>query len=190
MDGNEFDGLPDGFGHWPAGFIDGEGCFTVYKQKPRYRIKRERRPGKGQWNRGTTKADYRPRFSLALRDDDIKILEEIAERLQIGRIHRKHTQAKGNAHSAAQWNVMDHNGCMKLIRLLERFPLRAKKKRDFELWREAVAESCRRFRSKPRLESAYLALKNVKEYKSTEIETDSKASETARQLDLFAPEVA
>src|SRR4051812_25416446 len=60
----------DGFGHWLAGFIDGEGCFrlhTLYDSRYAY----------------TYYACY---FALDLRDDDTAVLEECVKRTGLGRV--------------------------------------------------------------------------------------------------------
>jgi hypothetical protein len=58
------DAIDPGFGHWFAGFVDGEGCFLIT------------RVGKS----------YRCIFSLHLRGDDRPILEEIHRNLGIGTV--------------------------------------------------------------------------------------------------------
>lgn len=110
------------FGHWLAGFVDGEGCFQILKRT-------------GGAHRG-----YRCRFVMALRADDGAILEEIRARTGLGTIYRR--VAKARPADAPQWRfeVNTKESCLALVRLLDRHPLRAKKARDYALWREAVLE--------------------------------------------------
>lgn len=113
-------GIDAAFGHWFAGFTDGEGCF---------RIKRT--------NMGT----YQCRFSIGLRADDEPILREIRERLGVGiLVHSGRDSIKQE-----QWRL-EVNAKAEvtfLARVFDAFPLRAKKARDFEIWRHAVEVWCR-----------------------------------------------
>jgi hypothetical protein len=105
------------FGHWLAGFIDGEGCFRVHKEK-----------------RG---AYYACHFTLKVRDDDTPILEEVVLRTGIG--HLKADIVRGTSKPAMVWVVQSKAETLKLVAFLDQFPLRAKKSRDYAIWREAVA---------------------------------------------------
>ena len=106
------------FSHWLAGFIDGEGCFRVHKEK--------------------AGAYYACHFALKLRDDERPILEEIVTRTAIG--HLKHdTVRNGNSRPCLVWVVQSKADCIKLVALLDCFPLRARKAKDYAVWREAVA---------------------------------------------------
>ncbi|MFB3883346.1 MAG: LAGLIDADG family homing endonuclease [Armatimonadota bacterium] len=115
----------DAFGIWLSGFVDGEGCFTVRQHKSL-----------------TSAAGFRWAilFSLALRADDIQILHEIHRFWGVGsvRIEQRLT-SKVNAKPCAVYQVRrlrDHRDV--LVPHFLRYPLRAKKARDFELWRKAV----------------------------------------------------
>lgn len=107
--------MEDGFGHWLAGFIDGEGCFTIIQHI------------NGSWE---------IKFYLTLRDDDISILETIQNQLGIGRIYR--TRAHGTSRPQASWRVTRIRECLQFIEVLDQFPLRARKAQDYKIWREAV----------------------------------------------------
>jgi hypothetical protein len=119
--------LDPGFGHWLAGFIDGEGCFRIHVHKHR-----------GQH-------DCRPEveFRLALRDDDAPILDEIVARTGIGCVTTHRRALQGNQKPAVEWKVTGQANTAKLVRLLDTYPLRAKKCRDFEIWKRAVRISAR-----------------------------------------------
>lgn len=105
------------FGHWLAGFIAGEGCFRVHKEK-----------GGGY---------YACHFTLKLRDDERPILEEIVARTGIG--HLKPDLVRGNSNPCLVWVVQSKAECVKLVALLDQFPIRARKAKDYAIWREAVA---------------------------------------------------
>lgn len=115
---------PADWGHWFAGFVDGEGCFGAYIQAA----------GHGD----TAHFD----FTIRLREDDYAILETIRDMLGgIGRLSRQRCARGGNP--VAQWKVSNPGECMLLVRVFEVYPLRAKKARDFDLWRQGVREEAR-----------------------------------------------
>lgn len=104
------------FGNWIAGFIDGEGCFFI--------VMVPKRPG-----------GFRPAFSLAVRADDAAVVHQLHEALDLGTVHY-YTATNGNR--VVRWSVQSRADCAALIKFLEDHPLRAKKKNDFDLWKEAV----------------------------------------------------
>jgi len=109
---------PD-FGHWFAGLVDGEGCFTL----------RLATLGNKQY--------VQPGFHLGLRDDDEPILLEICSRLEINKPLKRERAYKGS-HPQAEISISSWKLCRKLVDLFDSFPLRAKKKYDYDIWREAV----------------------------------------------------
>jgi hypothetical protein len=116
------------FGHWLAGFVDGEGSFTIASQS---RVK---------GNRGS----FACIFKIALHADDAPILWEISERTGIGTVRTG--TPKSQKGPRATWAVQSKHDCLRLIEILERFPLRAKKARDFKIWSEAVHEWATKYR--------------------------------------------
>jgi hypothetical protein len=105
------------FGNWLAGFIDGEGCFGLYK--------RSDSPG------------WAARFFVKLRDDDADVLLMCRDTLGIGTIRyiREPNPAWG---SQVLWTVSSRADRLALVAILDDCPLRAKKRKDYALWREAV----------------------------------------------------
>ncbi len=114
----------DYFGAWLSGFVDGEGSFGLcqfYHGKQRYFISR---------------AD----FFLGLRDDDAEVIRQIQSYWQCGSIHfsKQKTNVAG-ANPAVNFRVHRAVDLMKIIvPHFEKFPLMAKKSRDFEIWKLAV----------------------------------------------------
>lgn len=105
----------DAFGHYIAGFVDGEGCFTITKGK---------------------QGRYCPEFLIHLAAGDIEILEYIQHRLGG---HIRTTPAKRAGVSATvKLRVCKKSECLEIVSFFNKYPLRAKKRLDFELWSNAV----------------------------------------------------
>ena len=102
------------FGHWLAGFADGEGCFRIRRVVDTYQCL----------------------FQIGLHERDSSILREIQDNLGIGNISR----FKNSQHPSFQcrWTVTDKSGCLRIVQIFEEFPLRSKKKEDFYIWKQAV----------------------------------------------------
>lgn len=106
------------FGHWFAGFVDGEGSFLI----PRV--------GKS----------YRCIFTLHLRGDDRPILEEIHKTLAIGTLCDLPPYGERGINPTARWEVVRKQEVIALRDIFLMFPLRAKKATDFAIWSRAVDE--------------------------------------------------
>lgn len=101
------------FLNWLAGFIDGEGSFQIKKN--------------GEL-----------RFSLALRHDDVAILEEIARRTGLGKVAYRQSCLTRTSKPQSRWEIWRRADAVALCDILRKHPLRAKKARDFEIWAEGV----------------------------------------------------
>lgn len=110
-------------GDYIAGFVDGEGCFALNFRRD---VRRERK--------GTPVYFYWDvEFAIFLRADDRPILEKIQQTLLCGRI------GNPTKTGAVRFSVYHMDDLVeKVIPFFERYPLRAKKFHDFELWKEAV----------------------------------------------------
>lgn len=131
---------PADFGHWLAGFIDGEGSFTIplFKHKD-----------------GTIRI-CGVRFHLGLRDDDSDIIHEILTKLGFGAIvHQRgsYDDRYGKRHRPQTFfQLNSHVDCLKLVKFLDKYPLRAKKAKSYAIWRLAVLEKMKG----PQQDKAYL----------------------------------
>jgi hypothetical protein len=104
---------------WFAGFADGEGYFQLRRQN----------------NRGWR---IEPRFRIHLRSDDAEVLHHL--RAAFGGSVR---DGKNGVWSPqAHWLVSSKADLRGLVEYFHRFPLRAKKARDCEVWCEAVEVYC------------------------------------------------
>lgn len=135
--------LEPNFGHWLAGFIDGEGCFSIYKV-------------------GST---YSPRFEMHLRDDDSPIVLEIYEKLgELGRI--SYSRSTNSSKPQIRWHIHSKFDCLHLVSILDKFSLRAKKLRDYNVWREAVLTWNRLERTgSQELKPFYEHLQEIRQYR-------------------------
>ena len=136
---------------WFAGFVDGEGSFTIRTKES-----------------GVT---WQNQLTIRLRDDDLDVLVEIQERLGFGAVYR-FPASPGNEHDVADWRCFSRADCHKLVKILDAHPLRAKKARDYAVWREAVIENLKPFEQRDRAKMRYLAdkIKLVRSYDAPEVE--------------------
>ena len=110
-------------GDYIAGFIDGEGCFTIVIAK--HKTKKLR-------------LDARLHFQIEVRSDDKEILQDIQETLDCGRIYDLSYERYGwNPHVELKVSSLSEiTG--KLIPFLKKYPLRAKKRHSYALFLQAV----------------------------------------------------
>lgn len=124
--------MQDSFGNWLAGFTDGEGNFQ-YRQ-----------------THGRSDAMFR----IILREDDKKILEEIRNNLGCGKLFYRDMADKSNWNPLYQSKNMRNQWVFKvqntydlierIIPLFDKYPLRAKKKKQYEKWKKQVIEKWER----------------------------------------------
>jgi hypothetical protein len=107
---SEFDG------HALAGLLDAEGSFVI--------------------NANNSGRNWVCAMTLALRLDDGDVLTDLCRSSGLGHVVR--TAARRNSRPQACWRIASKRECLELARMLRRFPLRARKRRDFEIWWEAV----------------------------------------------------
>jgi hypothetical protein len=141
-------GVNDVDGHALAGFIEAEASFDI-------------RPNNGgrSWLCGMT---------LTQRADDADMLIDIVRVTGLGRLHQR--PARRTSHPQVCWSVKSKLECRHLVGLLERYPLRGRKCREFATWAAAVSEWTESLygaggaESHPRL-SAYAAeLRDLRRY--------------------------
>lgn len=119
----------DYFGAWLSGFVDGEGCFTC------------------DWDKSHHIGQLQ--FRIELRHDDKLILERIRSFLRCGRMGTRIHNASNTQPSV--WFCVRPIEELKRIVVpnFEKYPLLAKKHRDFETWKLAV-QLMYRIHQKPR----------------------------------------
>jgi len=123
---NNNDRLP---GDYIAGFTDGEGCFSLNYR----REKRMERKGHPSYYRWTT---Y---FYIVSRHDDKEILKRIKGVLKCGKIYTLNKRGIKNGTASVQYAVQNFQDIVdKVIPFFHKYPLQAKKNKDFDLWEKAV----------------------------------------------------
>lgn len=110
----EYAELEPKWASWFTGLVDGEGCFYI-------------------GNDGC-------QFLINMRADDDELLKMIRDVLGFGRIHyvRDTSTAYAIRRPACRFEVSRKQDCIQITHIFDRFPLRSRKARDFEVWREAV----------------------------------------------------
>lgn len=109
-------------GDYIAGFVDGEGCFYIHFRRT-IRYERKNKPVYFHWDIG---------FTIVLRADDKDILQKIKNTLNCGRISI-------SKNGQVRYEVSDMSDLTnKIAPFFENHLLRAKKKFDFILWKEAL----------------------------------------------------
>jgi hypothetical protein len=102
--------------HALAGFLDAEATFTIHPN-----------------NGGST---WGCAMSVSVRLDDGDVLADLCRSSGLGHVCTK--RAHRGSRPQASWQIASKRECLELARLLTRFPLRARKRRDSEIWSSAV----------------------------------------------------
>ena len=109
--------------NYVCGFVDGEACFTIVISK--HKTKK-------------LGLDARLHFEIELRDDDLKILQDIQETLECGRIYHLNYERYG-WHPHVELKVSSIKKIRdKIIPFFKKHPLRGKKRHSFELFTKAA----------------------------------------------------
>jgi hypothetical protein len=110
------------FGSWLSGFVDGEGCFALAVCKMNgYRVPTAH-------------------FVIQLRADDIDVLIKIQQYLKCGSVaYNPNNKGAGTSKPSARFTVHNTQHLHDiLIPHFEKYPLEAKKQRDFAIWSKGV----------------------------------------------------
>lgn len=133
---NDFSSQHGIFGYWLAGFIDGEGYFGVdiHKQIAGQPYK----AGNGKiYEHKTNSYQFHPVFKVSLRSDDYEILESVQRWLGFGKIALAVKCNNGDKYRSGYY-IQTIEDALKLIKIIDQYPLMAKKRYDYQRWREIV----------------------------------------------------
>ncbi len=111
------------FASWLSGFVDGEGYFGL------------------GWFNNTSRGKPGPgaRFRIDLRSDDHEILRLIQSYFTVGLIGDIAKRGNGNQNPGFRFNInRPRHHVLHVVPHFERYPLMAKKRRDFEIWKIGV----------------------------------------------------
>jgi hypothetical protein len=113
------------FGHWLAGFTDGEGCF---------RLRGELRKS------GYKQYQLLAQFCISLRTDDSPVLKLIQSYFGCGVLYvDPRSYHKHEAHPKSTFRITTTKDLVeKVIPHFKKFTLNAKKSRDFVIWEQGV----------------------------------------------------
>jgi len=110
--------------YYLAGFIDGEGCFSIT-------INNRKKPRKGNY--------VRLLFEVELREDDKKILDKIQRTLDCGYIYRLNYSKYEKWLPHYKLKVSNFSDIYnKVIPFFKKYPLQGKKKENFRVFCEAA----------------------------------------------------
>ena len=123
---------------WIAGFVAGEGCFSITIQ-----LYTDKKPRKGLWKDKARKCrsnDFRinPSFRINVRQDDRPVLEEVRNRLGVGEIYIQSRKSRTNLEPTAHYYVQTMADLLKIKEFFSKTPICSKKQQDFELWCRAL----------------------------------------------------
>lgn len=107
--------ISDELGGFLAGFIEGEACFLIASQS-----------GFG----------YRCAMTLNSRADDALLIAELVNKSRLGTVRT--VEARRTSLPQVRWSIAAKSDCCRLVEILDRYPLRGRKSRDFAIWRAGL----------------------------------------------------
>lgn len=138
-------------GHHLAGLADGEGSFLLVT---RQRVQRK--------NKSLTFIGNEASFKISLREDDADMIILIRKTLGFGKVIFRN--GYGPSRPTVTFDVSRHADALKLVDILTKYPLRSKKRRDFEIWKEFVLERDKPNFDQSKLDALREKLLSVREY--------------------------
>jgi hypothetical protein len=153
--------MSDHLKSWAAGFIDGEGSFTIEKRKNNHK--------------STNGPDffYAPKLSVHLRADDESSIRALQAAFGVNGYCYKRTPRKPSTYGSWSkptieciWRTHEH--LPEIIKVFDAHPLQGKKSRDYAIWSTAVKKYLNKeIGSKERqkvLEIARVELQTIRKY--------------------------
>jgi len=113
--------LSSEFGHWLAGYIDGEGHF-----------------GCGIYKNGHGGVNVIHTMTLVARADEFPLLARCQRETGLGRLY--FTKRNKGSNPCWRWEIKATDECLRLVDILTQYPLQSKKRQDFQVWSDAIRE--------------------------------------------------
>ena len=145
--------MNDAFGYWFAGFADGEGSFYLSQKRNN---------------------SFSAGFSITQREDELPLLKYIRQELGFGKIYIKNVRGSfAGSKPQVRLSISDRGNCLRLVHILEKYPLKTKKAKTFELWAKAVHElqRQRKYQNDPLLRSIMKAIRDNIKFEQAENST-------------------
>ncbi|MFH0955451.1 MAG: LAGLIDADG family homing endonuclease [Candidatus Micrarchaeota archaeon] len=118
---------------WIAGFVDGEGCFAIGLQL--YTDSKPRKTAtKSKLKKHSLGFQVVPSFRINVRHDDQAVLEQIQQRLGVGKIYSQSRPSYARGEQTANFYVVGLENLDVVRQFFTNTPLNSKKRHDFELW--------------------------------------------------------
>jgi hypothetical protein len=151
---------------WAAGFLDGEGSFTIEKRKNNHRSK------------NGPEFYYAPKLAVHLRDDDEQSVRALQKAFGVNGYCYKRTPRKPSTFGSWSkptieciWRTHEH--LPNVLSVISAHPMQGKKSRDFAIWAGAVVSYLnKKIPSKTRqdiLGNARVELQNIRKYKEVNL---------------------
>jgi len=158
----------DSFGHWFSGLVDGEGCFHA-----RAHVREK--------DGAHCLVVY---FTVKLRADDTPMLEIVRDTLGVGRIYTY--GEKLSACPQSDYRISHRKDLRKvLIPHFDKYPLRSKKRNDYEIWRQIVLD----YKCAPR-QHCQVGIGSLSDSKWQEVVTLTNLLRETRQFDPDTAQMA
>jgi hypothetical protein len=84
----------------------------------------------------STAGNWACAMTIRMRADEAPMLFKLLEQTDLG--HPRHVPARRTSKPQIAWTVGRRDECARLVELLEEHPLRSRKRREFEVWAQAV----------------------------------------------------
>jgi hypothetical protein len=114
--------VDDKWGAWFSGLVDGEGHFGIQCINKR--------------------TNYQPVFQISLRVEEEPIIREIHQKIGCGVVYispKSYTNQFGQKCSrVASFHISSTPGALRIIDILDAYPLRTNKKEDYAIWHEFI----------------------------------------------------
>lgn len=163
---------------WLSGFTDGEGSFILMRKRQPVRV--------GGEIVTHEIIGVQPVFTIALRADDVAVLIDLRSAFGGSIQGQKQQSPDGARNPRYNWVVGSKKDLARIVSYFERFPLRAKKARDFAIWREAVRLYIAHGARAPELWGLRDALKETRIYISPNVVVDRKEYPTRAEVAALA----